>query len=288
MEAKWMTQGKEPSPLSPTNTGSANMAVQWLLGAILLFAPLLRSGQSALALPALETLSVLLLAAVLWRPRGNVIAKSQALALTLLIAIPVLYLLPLPAALVEWLPGRQPYLNAQMLLDGDSGGGVARLSLYPTKTESVLLLLLLPVAVILGTRVLSSTQTLQLVLLVLGVAALLSLLGLIQYGTGAETPLPQGMSSPGIPNALGTYAGCNRLAGLLEMALPLAFALMFFSVGHRRRDPRSETDAQATLVSAVRGRAPVVYGSVALLLLIGAILTRSRSGIAVRSQAEIT
>jgi O-antigen ligase len=275
-----MTQGEETSPLSPRNAESANMAVQWLLGAILFFAPLLRIGQSALTLPVLETLSVLLLAVVLWRPRGNLVAKSQALALTLLITIPVLYLLPLPATLVEWLPGRQPYLDAQMLLDGGSGGGMAHLSLNPSRTESVVLFLLLPVAVFLGTRVLSSTQTLQLVLLVLGVAVLLPLLGLIQYGAGVEPPLLQGMSSPGIPDVRGTYASRNRFAGLLGMTLPFALALMFFTVRRRRRDPRSETDGRATLSSAVRGRAPVVYGAVALLLLVGEIFTRSLSGIA--------
>jgi O-antigen ligase len=264
----------------PESPLAGRAAVQWLLGVILVVAPLFRSGKPALAVLALELLAVCILVLLLWQPSKRVIGGWEALALALLFAAPLLYLLPLPASLAAWLPGRQVYLGAQSLIGSAATGDAARLSLYPLKTESALLLLLVPVAVFLGTRSLDADRIVRLVLLLLGVGAAQALLGLLQYGAGEGSPALFGLSFTGVRRAMGTYTNPDHLAGLLEMLLPMGLALLLFSVGRRRRDERRGWRDRVAFLSSVRGHVAVVYGAIALLLLLGVIFSRSRAGIA--------
>ena len=255
-------------------------AVHWLLGVILVFAPLFRSGKPALAVLALELLAICVLVLVLWQPSKRLLSGWEALGLALLLALPVLYLVPLPAGLAEWLPGRQPYLAAQSLIEGTATHHIARLSLYPLETESALLFLLVPAGVFLGTRALGAGRAVQLVLLLLGVGAAQALLGLLQYGASEGSPALFGMSLAGVARAQGTYTNPDHLSGLLEMLLPIALALLFFSVGRKRRDERRGWRERVVFLSSIRGHTAVVYGAIALLLLVGLIFARSRAGIA--------
>ena len=254
-------------------------AVPWLLGVILVVAPLFRSGKPALAVLALELLAVCILVLVLWQPSKRFIGGWEALALSLLFVVPLLYLLPLPASLAAWLPGRQVYLDARSLIGSAATDAAARLSLYPLQTESALLLLLVPVAVFLGTRSLDADRVVRLVVLLLGVGAVQALLGLLQYGASEGSPALFGVSFTGVGRAMGTYTNPDHLAGLLEMLLPMGLALLLFSVGRRRAARRDWRDRVAFL-SSLRGHAAVVYGAIALLLLLGLIFSRSRAGIA--------
>lgn len=252
-------------------------AVSWLLGTIFVFAPLFRAGHPALAVAVLELLSVLLLAVVLWQPRRIPLTRSEILALTLLFAVPLLYLIPLPVELVERLPGRGTYLAGRALLAAGEAGGPVGLSLHPTETESALLLLLLPIAVFMGTRALGTSRKRQLLLLLLALAALQSLLGILQYSAGEGNPLFFGMAHAN--SARGTYVNANHLAGLLEMLLPVALALMVYSIGRDRADDGRGWKRRILFFSSARGQAAFVYGALASLLLVGLIFTRSRTGI---------
>jgi O-antigen ligase len=254
-------------------------AVQWLLGTILVVAPLFRSGKPALAVLALELLAVCILMLVLWQPPKRLVSGWEAFALALLLAVPLLYLIPFPAGLAPWLPGRQAYLAALALLDGTATDHTATLSLYPLETESALLLLLVPAGVFLGARALDARRASQLVLLLLGVGAAQALLGLLQYGASEGSPALFGMSLAGVPRAQGTYTNPDHLSGLLELLIPVALALLFFSVGRRREERRGWRD-RVVFLSSVRGHVAVIYGVVALLLLLGLIFARSRAGIA--------
>ncbi len=253
--------------------------MRWLLAAMLVFAPLFRSGQPALALLVLELLALGILVLVLWRPRPRLIGAWEALALTLLAAFALLYLIPLPAVVAEWLPGRQPYRAALSLIGGGAGEGAATLSLYPLETESALLFLLVPIAVFLGTRLLDRRGLLRLVHLLLGIGAAQALLGLLQYGAGEGSPELFGVSLADIRSAVGTYSNRNHLAGLLEMLLPVALALMFWSAGRGRRDSGRDWRDRIAFLASMRGHAAVLYGAIALLLLLGVVFTRSRAGI---------
>ena len=63
--------------------GAGDAAVLWLLGSILVLAPLLRPSQSVLTLLVLELLSVFLLAVVLWRPRRHLITRPEVVVLNM-------------------------------------------------------------------------------------------------------------------------------------------------------------------------------------------------------------
>lgn len=258
----------------------SGIAVQWLLGIMLIFAPLFRSGQPALAVLALELLAVSLLVVVLWYPGRKLVTRVEALALGLLFLFPLLYLVPLPAGFAALVPGRQAYLDAQALMQNIAAVDTATLSLYPLETESAWLLLLIPIAVFLGTRTLDPHRALTLVLLLLGVGVAQSLLGLLQYGAEEGSPQLFGLSLPAVKSAAGTYTNRNHLAGLLEMLLPVALALAIFSVGRRMaRDSRGWRD-RVVFVASAGGHATFLYGVIALLLLVGLVFTRSRAGIA--------
>ncbi|MGE5154556.1 MAG: hypothetical protein ACM3ST_11115, partial [Bdellovibrio bacteriovorus] len=105
------------SPASAPDSASAHqVALHWLLGALLVLAPLFRSGQPALAVLMLELLAVAVLVLVLWQPGRTRVTRWEGLAIGLLLAVPLLYLTPMPSALATWLPGREPYLAARSLL----------------------------------------------------------------------------------------------------------------------------------------------------------------------------
>lgn len=258
---------------------------------MLVFAPLLRSGQPALAVLVLELSAVLLLVLVLWQPRRNVFRRTELIALALLFAVPALYLIPIAsiptlAGLFDWLPGREPYLAAHDLMAQgaapDASGALARVSLYPFESESAWLFLLVPIAVFAATRVLTAAWTTRLILLLLALSALQALLGLLQYGASEGSPQFLGMQMPDLPSAKGTYTNRNHLAGLLETMLPVAIALMVFAVGARgrgRRGPRGRWSERLVFLGSARGHAAVLYGALALLLLVGLVFTRSRTGI---------
>lgn len=260
-----------------TNPGATG--VQWLLGVILVGAPLFKSGQPALAVMELELLAVLLLILVLWQRRLDLVTRPEAIGLTLLFVTPLLYLIPLPAGLAEWIPGREAYRNALSLMDGASADSAATLSLYPLETEAAWLVLLLPVGVYLGARMLDSGQVFRLVLLLLGIGAAQSLLGVLQYGAGEGSPELFGMSLPDVRSASGTYTNRNHLAGLLELLLPVAIALTIFSIGRRQGAETRSWRRRVAFFGSMQGHTALMYGAISVLFLVGVIYTRSRGGI---------
>ena len=92
----------------------------------------------------------------------------------------MLYLVPLPAALVATLPGRAEYQAVIDLVTGGAENGWRPMSLYPQETLSAWLALLTQVAVYLGTRASGREQVLRLSMVVMVVAALQALLCLMQ------------------------------------------------------------------------------------------------------------
>ena len=252
-------------------------AASWLLGFTLVLAPLFRSGMPALAVLTLEVLGVVLLALVLWRPRPGLLGRAEAIALVLLVAVPLLYLVPLPAPLAQLLPGREAYLAAQTLA---SAGRTKTLSLYPLETESALLFMLVPIGVFVATRMLDERHMLRLMHVLLWLAAAQALLGLLQYVASPGSPQLLGLDLPDVQSAVGTYTNRNHLAGLLEMLLPVALALMTFWIGRRDSEARTGWRAKIAFLGSLRGHVALAYAAVAVLLLVGLIFTRSRGGIA--------
>lgn len=253
-----------------------------LLASLLVFAPLMRSGQTAMAQLLMELLAIGLLAAAFWGQGQSPIRHTERWVLVLLFVYPVAYLLPWPAGWAAWLPGRELYAATATLLSADlsasTATGLGRLSLTPFTTEAAWLLLLVPLAVYVGTRTLDPRRQQQLLLVLLGVAAFQATLGLMQYGAGSGA-LYLGMEHAH-GSAVGTYTNRNHLAGLIEMLLPVTLALLLFSVGRRSAHERHRWRRRLAFLGSLRGHAALGYGVLALLLLIGVVFTRSRAGIA--------
>ena len=254
------------------------------LGALLIFAPLFRGGYRPLPLLIMELAALLLLAGLAWKPLGTGQALSWPLRvfLGLVLLLPLAQLLPVPMALWADLPGRAFYADALRQV-GDAGAGFdwRAISLIPSATEAAWLALLPPLAVFIVASRLDEQRLLILVLVFLGMAVGQALLGLIQYGDGPDSLFRLGNTWMA-GSAVGTYVNRNSLAGLLEMALPLALALLVATVGHgtryhvgRRRGLRQ----WLARFSVARLNRAVLFGLAALVILLGLIFTRSRTGV---------
>ena len=269
--------------LSHTGQGTGRVHAL-LLGILLVFAPLLRGGTDPLALVALELLALALLVAVLWRPSARLITAREVLALLALAAFPLVYLVPVSADLLAWLPGRDRYLDGLRLV----GDGVLPATLHPSlapyASEAAWLTLLLPIAVFLAARSLPTERLLLLIKVMLGVAALQATLGLMQFGGGRASGLYLGMTFTHFDSAVGTYTNRNHLAGLMEMVLPITLALLLYSVGRDASEANSagrrhRWRRRLSFFSTIRGHAAFAYGVLALLVLVGVVFSRSRAGI---------
>ncbi|NJN47783.1 MAG: hypothetical protein HC808_16385 [Candidatus Competibacteraceae bacterium] len=270
---------RNPSSSSEYAAGYQNILF-WLLAVLLLFAPLYRGGNRPLPLLALELGSVLLLVPVFWNLPRNTLSRHEVIALGLLVVFPLVYLIPLPGYWIQVLPGRDMYSTGMSLLDIDLSDFPATLTLVPQATASAWLSLLIPVAVFLGARALPASYLLKLVTILLGMAALQAALGLMQFGQGADSPLYWGMTHTHFDSGVGTYPNRNHLAGLLEMVLPIALALLVYSIGRKGRNQSSgHWRNRIVFFSTLRGHVAFGYAMLSLVLLVGLVFTRSRTGI---------
>ena len=198
----------------------------------------------------------------------------------LLLLFPVLFIIPLPGLPLDWLPGRDRYIDALALIEQDHLKRTHTLSIFLPKTESAWLTLLIPVIVFVATRRLAYPHLYRLILLVLITAGVQVALGLMQFGQGAKSPLYLGLTYTHFRSGVGTYTNRNHLAGLIEMVLPITLALFLYSLGRNDRPNLRGWRRGVLLLSTFRGRAVFLYGALALLLIVGMIFTRSRTDIA--------
>ena len=259
-------------------------SVAALLVAILVFAPLIKGGNRPLPLLLLELaavalISILALQPALW-PR---LGRRLLIFVGCLVALPLLQIIPLPEALWAQLPGRAYY--AQALNEVGATPRYPALSLIPSATEAAWLTLLVPVAVFLATISVDRNRLRNLANLFIGLALIQAVIGLAQYGSGWVAVFWPG--GEGVVRAQGTYANPDHLAGLLEMALPVALALLVANFQHGQG-----TTSRATRTLNLRQRIArifgsgfrvnqfALYGAATIGILLGLIFSRSRTGIA--------
>lgn len=266
----------DSSVRKPSSPSGFEAAYPFLVtAAILVFAPLFRSGQPALAQLVLQLLAVALLGLSL-RARQNLpVSRPEMVAAISLLLMPLVFLIPLPSGLVDWLPGRDIYASIQAQLGIEAG--VRRLSVLPHETESAWLLALIPIAVFFGVRSLDFRGLRRLLWVLFAIAAGQAILGLMQYG-GQSDLLYLGME-PAYRTAVGTYTNRNHLAGLLVMVLPIALALLIYSVG-RHGHRQTQWRKRMAFFGTLRGHTAIGYGALALLFITAIVFTRSRAGIA--------
>jgi O-antigen ligase len=251
-----------------------------LLAVLLVLAPLIGAGYHPLGAMSLQLLALGILTVALWTPRALPLSRPEMALLLALPASVLLYAIPLPAAWVDALAGRDLYTGAAAILPSGGAGAWRPLSLNPTATLEAGFMLLVPIAVFLGSRLLDTRSLLWLVYLLFGIAAAQALLGLIQYGTGQHGYMLFAVHSAADDSAAGTYVNRNHFAGLLEMVFPLVLAMIFASLA-REPDtgPRVGWRRRAAFLGSERGLRALAFAAIALLLLLGIIFSKSRMGI---------
>lgn len=251
-----------------------------LLAALIILAPLFRSGKIPLATLLLELLAVAAFLALWWSSERRVmLGRLEVFLLAALAVFPLLQLLPLPGLSPLDLPGQADYFMASQAAGVDRGA--TTLSIIPRETLSGWLILLVPIAVYLLTRA-SSVRTLQkLVTLMLVVATLQAVLGLMQFGASPSPVFYLGIESPSTGNAVGTYTSRNNFAGFLYLSLMLSLALFMATLGRQtgRAQQGGGLRERIQYYATADGHRAFMYGAMALLLLLAIIFTRSRTGI---------
>ncbi|MFZ0845991.1 MAG: O-antigen ligase family protein [Pseudolabrys sp.] len=213
----------------------------------------------------IQLASLPLLALVFFNPQLMRMPRGPIVLACLLIALPMVQLIPLPPALWTALPGREG------IAQGYNAAGVALpwlpISLAPIITWHSLLSLLPVIAVFLATLCLSGRQRRILVIVILAFAFLSVLLDMLQMMQGESSSL-RFYATATADRAVGFFANSNHNAAFLYCAMPLAVA---WGTGTRRRP----------------------FLAVLIVLLLGAIvvglaLAQSRTGLILGAVAGIS
>lgn len=239
--------------------------VAWLTYLYLLLLLMLGGGGTPAPLSELACQIIAALTLVCWVGLGGpkTIAEQRKLAwVTGLIAVlPVAQLIPLPPAVWHALPGRELQAEALTLIGRDSAW--QPLSIAPFRTLEALLSLLPPLVAMLLVGSLSTTERHGLLKVIAGFALVSLAIGAGQIASGGDGWLHfYGPAEPGV--VFGFQANRNAQVDVL-----LIGSLAAMAAGH---DQAKRSLAAAALV-----------GAIALLLLLGAALTQSRTGIALVS-----
>ena len=163
-----------------------------------------------------------------------------------LLAIPLLQILPVPAALAGWGEGRAA-LQADLAEFGAPAAG--RISLAPDATLAALYMLLPALAVFGLTLALPRRGQQVLAWVIVGLAMASLLLGVVLLGSPAESPLnPWPHSGPSIR---GFMANPNHQATLLLVAAVLAGSWLAAAPARRADGERTHAGAVAAAIAVV-------------------------------------
>lgn len=252
-------------------TSKAATLAMLLTASLLILGPLLRSGKNGLAFLTLESIGLTLLFIMLWNNlHHHKLHRPMAAYLVTGLIFACFYLLPIPFSLWQQLPGREIYVEVfGWLAAQDIAITHHSLSIIRFETILSLLSLLAPLAVFLAAISLNKKQIQFLIYVFLAGAAFQAALGLIQFASG--NPLFYfGIPANG-QSAQGTYLNRDHFAALMEMAIPIAIAISIYSLSIYRQQHR---DAHPVSINR-----SLLFASLAILIILGGIFSRSRSGV---------
>lgn len=178
------------------------------------------------------TASALVAATVAAGPRGAVARRPLLLrlALVLIVATPVIQLIPLPPGLWSSLPGRAAPAAVFDLLG--TRGDWHPLSLTPRDTLFALLMLLPPFAAFWAASALGAEVRARCVTVFLAIVTLSILVGLVQLGSRGTTLDFYGTAHRG--NLIGFFANRNHQGLMLAIAASFAITMLHRHVRERR------------------------------------------------------
>ena len=256
-------------------TGASGPVLFWGAFGTVAFAPLVWGGNRPWPLLMLECTALAMLGAIAFTRLPSLPATLRW-GMGLLLLVPLIQLLPVPASWWAALPGHAPYAAA---LDAAGGSeGWRSITIHRRATEYAWLALLPCVAIFLAVQTLDRREVRALLLAFVAVVAGEAVLGILQVGSSKESLLHLGNPWGGGGVATGTYINKNHFAGLMAMGLPILVAFWAAATlaprdrgGERLRSHPRHADAQL---------ARRIGWSLLIMLVIAALLfTRSRAGI---------
>jgi O-antigen ligase len=252
----------------------------WSFSLFLVLAPLYKAGNRPLPLLLLELAAIGFMVTLAVRGALGMtwcgLPRALLAALGVLLAYPLLQLVPLPDSVWRALPGHAPYAAVLEQFAGTGATGVHRaISVIPEATEYGWLALLPPLACLLAVRWLAPARVVRLLLLLAIFTGAEGLLGLMQVGAGGDSIFYL-RNDQAYGTATGTFVNRNHLAAMLAMMLPVIVGLLIYSIlrgrhRHRRRALAFDAEAMSQRV--------LVFAS-AVLVLLCLVFTKSRAGIA--------
>jgi O-antigen ligase len=242
------------------STRSGSLSIVFFLASTLMLMAFFCGGASrtnAIPVTLVELASIPLLIALFSRPtfRGDLVLPY--ILIGLIVAIPLLQLIPLPHDVWAGLPGREAAATAAQLAGAT---GWKPLSLAPQETWGAMLALAPPISMFLATVTLSSRERMLIVLLVIAAGVLNLTFGVGQLTTGESSPLYL-YENTSRGAATGLFSNRNHYAVFLVAVLPMV-AVWLKSVDRGQS-----------------GRPLIIAGGLAFiaLLLVGVIMGRSRA-----------
>ena len=227
---------------------------------------------NALSLAAVEVASLPLLFVGLYLALAGAAPKGGApplILLALIVAVPVVQLIPLPASIWTHLPGRTPI--TQVLDVARLGRPSLPFSLAPQETWRSLLALAPPAAMLIGGLFLTAGQRRALAVCWLVLAVVSLGFGMLQLIEGPNSRFYfYDITNPG--SLVGLFSNRNNEAAFFYSLMPLAavFAAQF----------NGDFDDRRTIPALLA----VLYVFVAI---VGVVATRSRAGLAITAVALI-
>jgi len=212
-----------------------------------------------------------------WRgwPR---IPRLAVLVLAVIVGVPLLQLVPLPAGLTALLSPNRGLFAAQLLSPFSPPPAYVALSLNPHATQAAVSKLIAYALAFLIAQRLAVRGRGSILLRTLVIVGLFeACYGLVQYLADWQYIFTY-RKVFGTDNATGTYINRNHFAGLLEMVLPFVLAGALF-----RRPQRAELGVKRKLLAAISSESSSRLLSQAMffaVLCLALVFSRSRMGIA--------
>jgi O-antigen ligase len=212
-----------------------------------------------------------------WRgwPR---IPRLAVLVLAVIVGVPLLQLVPLPAGLTALVSPNRGAFAAQLLSPFSPPPAYLALSLNPHATEVALSkLIAYALAFLIAQRLAVHGRGSILLRTLVIVGFFEACYGLVQYLAGWQYIFTY-RKVFGTDEATGTYINHNHFAGLLEMVLPFVLAGALF-----RRPERAELGVKRKLLAAISSESNSKLLSQAMVfavLCLALVFSRSRMGIA--------
>ena len=253
-----------------------HISVKYLLTAltVVLMAafPLIGGTKILQTIPLVEALAIVLLVLLfIFQQRFNFLSKATWGYIFLIALTPLLYLIPVSADIWDQLPGHEVYTQiAQWVTTNQGSEQINRtFSLIPYRTEHAFFALLPPLAIFITVSALPEPQKRFIIYSLLVIAIAEASLATIQYSSNNEFfyfGIP--IIKKGI--ALGTYPNPDHFVLLMEIAIPLTFALLAHEI---KTGKKHGSDGSKSLMLKI------IYGLMIILFIAGAVFSGSRAGI---------